>query len=209
MPRPAGVRNHDFDEKRAALLNTLTDFALKAALDRPSLRQFAIAAHQSEPTLRHYFGDRQGLVIEIIGNLSERAKVTWDMAAMPASGPAAAVTDYLTFAEAGMKQGIFTRVHAFGLIEAFADDVVGKYYLKTMLEPSLKAFSDKLRKTPGAARDEDELRAAALAATAPLFVLGVHQELLGGKNDIPINMSKTFEYLRTWLSAAFAPATPS
>ena len=69
MSRPAGARNHDFCEKRTALLDTLTDFALAAALTRPSLRQIAIAANQSEPTLRHYFGDRQGLVLEIIENI--------------------------------------------------------------------------------------------------------------------------------------------
>ncbi|HRJ00802.1 MAG TPA: hypothetical protein PKV67_08485, partial [Hyphomonas sp.] len=77
MPRPSGARNHDFDEKRAALLNTLTRYALTADLRRPSLRQFAMAAKQSEPTLRHYFGDRQGLVIEILENLRSRAMPLW------------------------------------------------------------------------------------------------------------------------------------
>jgi AcrR family transcriptional regulator len=206
MPRPAGARNHDFDEKRAALLDTLTDFALAAALTRPSLRQFAIAAHQSEPTLRHYFVDRQGLVIEIIGNLNKRAQVTWEMAARPAANPADAVNDYLTFSQAGMEKGVFNRFHAFALIEAFADDTVGKVYLDQILEPSLKAFSDKLRNTPGATRDEAELRAATLLASAPLLVLGMHQELLGGKNVAPIDMNKTFALMKKWLSQAFTAA---
>lgn len=72
MPRPAGARNHDFDEKRAALLDALTDFALSADLRRPSLRQFAQAMNASEPTLRHYFGDRQGLIIEILENIGRK-----------------------------------------------------------------------------------------------------------------------------------------
>jgi AcrR family transcriptional regulator len=203
MPRPAGARNHDFDEKRAALLDTLTDYALSAALTRPSLRQFAIAAHQSEPTLRHYFGDRQGLVIEIIGNLNKRAQVTWAMAAQPAANPADAVTDYLAFTKAGMESGIFNRFHAFALIEAFADDTVGKVYLQQIMEPSLKAFSDKLGSTPGAPRDEAELRAATLLASAPLLVLGMHQGLLGGKRDAPFDMDKTFAFMKDWLSKAF------
>ena len=66
MPRPAGVRNHDFESKRTALLDTLTQFALEDNMQRPSLRQFAIAARASEPTLRHYFRDRQGLIIAIL-----------------------------------------------------------------------------------------------------------------------------------------------
>ena len=206
MPRPAGARNHDFDDKRAALLDTLTDYALSAALTRPSLRQFAIAAHQSEPTLRHYFGDRQGLVIEIIGNLNKRAQVTWEMAARPAANPAEAVKDYLSFSKAGMEKGIFNKFHAFALIEAFADDTVGKVYLEQIMEPSLKAFSDKLRSTPGATRDEAELRAATLLASAPLLLLGMHQDLLGGKHDAPIDMDKTFGFMKKCLSEAFTAA---
>jgi len=187
-------------------LDTLTDYALSAALTRRSLRQFAIAAEQSEPTLRHYFGDRQGLVIEIIGNLSKRAQVTWEMDAKPAANPAEAVNDYLTFAQAGMEQGIFNRFHAFSLIEAFADNKVGKVYLEKIMEPSLKAFSDKLRSTPGATRDEAELRAATLLASAPLLVLGMHQDLLGGKHDAPIDVNKTFGFMKDWLSKAFTAA---
>jgi AcrR family transcriptional regulator len=126
MPRPAGARNHDFDEKRQALLETLTDFALQASLSRPSLRQFAIAAHQSEPTLRHYFGDRQGLVIEIIEHIASRAEDVWRRVSKPSPDPAAAIQDYLGLAEKGMAHGNFTRAHAFGLIEGFADPVVGE-----------------------------------------------------------------------------------
>lgn len=50
-----------------------------------------------------------------------------------------------------------------------------------MLDPALRAFSDKLAVTQGGPRDQQELLAATLAATAPLFLLGVHQELLGGR----------------------------
>src|SRR3990167_3584025 len=203
MPRPPGARNHDFDTKRAALLDALTEFGINAALSRPSLRQFALAVGQSEPTIRHYFGDRQGLVIEIIINLGQRAQAIWDIVAEPSVDAATAVKEYLDLTLNGMTEGRFTRVHAFGLIEGFADDVVGKVYLEAMLEPSLKAFSDKLRNTPGAPRDEAELRAATLAATAPLFVVGVHQELLGGKTSMPIDMARPFAFLQRWLSPAF------
>jgi AcrR family transcriptional regulator len=206
MSHAAGPRSLDFDEKRAALLDTLTDYALSAALTRPSLRQFAIAADQSEPMLRHYFGDRQGLVIAIIGDLNKRAQVTWEMAAKPAADPADAVNDYLTLPQAGIEKGIFNKFHAFALIEAFADDEVGKVYLEQIMEPSLKAFSDKLRTTPGAPRDEAELRAATLLAFAPLLVLGMHQELLGGKHDAPIDMNKTYGLMKEWLAKAFTAA---
>lgn len=209
MPRPSGARNHDFDEKRANLLDTLTEFAVATALKRPSLRQFALAARQSEPTLRHYFGDRQGLVIEIIKNIGARARIIWASVAAPASDPPAALSKYLRMTEAGLSQHGYARTHAFGLIEGLADPVVGKVYLEVLLEPSLQAFSDKLSATPGGPKDPDTLRAASLAATGPLFLLGLHQELLNGRETLPINVEPVFRHLNNWLGSAFTPAPES
>ncbi|MBK8198399.1 MAG: TetR/AcrR family transcriptional regulator [Acidobacteria bacterium] len=206
MSRPAGARNHDFDEKRSALLNTLTDYGLNAALTRPSLRQFAIAAGQSEPTLRHYFGDRQHLVIEIVEEIARRASAVWSEVAKPAAGPVPAVREYLAFAEKGMMNGASTRAHAFGLIEGFADPVVGRVYLDVMLQPSLEAFSEKLQATPGTPTDPSELHAATLVATAPIILIGLLQVVLGG-GELPMHVGATFEHLQDLLSRAFsAPA---
>jgi AcrR family transcriptional regulator len=200
MPRPAGARNHDFDLKRAALLDALTDFALSADLRRPSLRQFALAVHQSEPTLRHYFTDRQGLVIEILENIGRRATPLWAMVALPASDQATALEEYFRISEAGMRVGGFIRAHAFGLIEGLADEAAGKAYLEKVLEPALKSVSDKLRATPGGPKTEPELRAAALATLSPMLVMSLHQELLGGADSAPIDIGETMTSLRGWLS---------
>ena len=200
MPRPAGARNHDFEEKRAALLNVLTDFALSADLRRPSLRQFAMAAHQSEPTLRHYFHDRQGLVVDILENIGLRATPLWAMVATPSTNPAAAFEEYFRISEAGMKLGGFTRAHAFGLIEGLADEVAGKAYLEKVLEPALRAVSDKLRGTPGGPATEAGLRAASLAALSPMLVMSLHQELLGGADCTPIDVGATMASLQGWFS---------
>lgn len=202
MPRPAGARNHDFDEKRAALLDALTDFALSAGLRRPSLRQFAQAVHQSEPTLRHYFTDRQGLVVEILGNIGRRARPIWAAVAAPSADVAAAVADFFRLSEAGMRSGNYVRAHAFGLIEGLADEQAGKAYLDKVLEPALKAFTAKLQATPGAPLTETSLRAAALAALSPMLVMSLHQELLGGAMSAPILMSETMAQLQEWLSRA-------
>ena len=200
MPRPAGARNHDFDLKRAALLDALTDFALSADLRRPSLRQFALAVHQSEPTLRHYFTDRQGLVIEILENIGRRATPLWAMVAMPAADQATALEEYFRISEAGMRVGGFIRAHAFGLIEGLADEMAGKAYLEKVLEPALKSVSDKLRATPGGPKTEASLRAAALATLSPMLVMSLHQELLGGAESAPIDIGETMTSLRGWLS---------
>lgn len=205
MPRPAGARNHDFDEKRAALLDALTDFALSADLRRPSLRQFAQAMNASEPTLRHYFGDRQGLVIEILENIGRKGAPLWAVVALPSANPATAFEEYFRISEAGMRLGGFIRAHAFGLIEGLADEAIGQAYLEKVLEPALNAVSDKLRATPGAPQDEAQLRAAALAALSPLLVMSLHQELLGGAATAPIDSSKVIAALQIWLGKALTP----
>jgi AcrR family transcriptional regulator len=207
MPRPSGARNHDFEVKRAALLDTLTDFALNSGVQRPSLRQFAMAAKQSEPTLRHYFGDRQGLVIEIIKKIAANSEQVWALVRRPAKDVTSAVSEYIKLTEFSFREGMFARSHAFALVEGLADRVVGKVYLEFMLEPSLTAFSDKLAATPGGPSDPAQLRAATLAATGPLFVLALHQNLLNGRETLPMDTSKIFGFLDHCIGANLAPAT--
>tara|TARA_R110001592_G_scaffold25585_2_gene97067 strand:- start:331 stop:1008 length:678 start_codon:yes stop_codon:yes gene_type:complete len=204
MPRPVGARNHDFEQKRMALVDALTDFALTADLRRPSLRQFAIAAQASEPTLRHYFDDRQGVVAAILENMGSRGKWIWELVANPAANPTEALEEYYRIADAGMQYGQFTRAHAFGLIEGVADEVAGRAYLKFLLEPGLESIIIKLKGTPGAPRTRDALRAAAFAAMAPLLFISIHQKLLGGAEEAPINTQATIEHLQSWLGGALS-----
>ncbi|MFN4024520.1 MAG: TetR/AcrR family transcriptional regulator [Hyphomonas sp.] len=205
MPRPAGARNHDFDAKRAALLDALTEFALSADLRRPSLRQFAHAMNVSEPTLRHYFEDRHGLILDILDNIGRKGAPLWAMVATPSTDPATAFEEYFRISEAGMRLGGFIRAHAFGLIEGLADETIGQAYLEKVLEPALAAVANKLRATPGAPKDETELRAAALAALSPLLVMSLHQELLGGGRSAPIDSSRVIRSLQVWLGKALTP----
>lgn len=200
MPRPAGVRNRDFAEKRAALVETLCDFALNCDLRRPSLRQFAIAAEASEPTLRHYFGDRQGVVVAVLVRIGERGAGIWDAVATPSDSPTDALAEYYRVSEAGMRHGGFIRAHAFGLIEGLADPTAGRAYLKHVLEPALNAIERKYAGTPGAPDERGSLRAAALATLSPLLVMCLHQDLLGGEADFPIDGAETLDDLQRLLS---------
>jgi AcrR family transcriptional regulator len=204
MPRPAGARNHDFGEKRLALVDLLTDFALEADLRRPSFRQFAIAANASEPTLRHYFEDRQGVILAILENMGNRGKHIWSLIALPASSQVEAVEQYYRVADAGRRHDLFTRAHAFGLIEGIADEDAGRAYLRYLLEPNLQAIIEKLGATPDSPQTPAALRAAAFAVLAPLLIMSIHQILLGGDKEAPIDSPATFGYLQSWLGSAFA-----
>lgn len=202
MSRPIGARNQDFETKRAALIDSMTEYALEADLRRPSLRQFAIAARASEPTLRHYFDDRQGVVEAILENMGKRGTRIWEVIAHPASNPIEAIEEYYRIADAGMRYGQFTRAHAFGLIEGVADETAGRAYRKYLLEPGLKSIMDKLEATPNGPVSRDALRVAAFAIMAPLLFMSIHQKLLGGDADFPIDNQATLQNLQSWLGPA-------
>lgn len=201
MPRPAGVRNHDFEKKRSALLDQLTDFALNDDLRRPSLRQFAIAAGASEPTLRHYFSDRRGVVIAILNHIHDRGVPLWDVIAAPSVDSATAVEEYFRVTQAGLTHGGFARAHAFGLIEGMADEVVGQAYLKALLDPALEAVQRKFEATSGATYAGEAGRAAAFMMLSPILVMTLHQHLLGGADSSPIEADGFLGQIQTWLAA--------
>jgi AcrR family transcriptional regulator len=204
MPRPAGVRNHDFEAKKTALLDTLSEFALNDDLRRPSLRQFAIAAKASEPTLRHYFRDRQGLVIAILQHIHQRAIPLWDVIATGAPDTATAVEEYFRVTEAGLTLGGFARAHAFGIIEGMADEKVGQAYLEFLLDPALKAVSDKMDATPGKPETLDERRASAFMMLSPILVMTLHQQLLGGKEASPVDTGSFLKLMQNWLASGLS-----
>lgn len=199
MPRPAGVRNHDFEKKRSTLLDQLTDFALNDDLRRPSLRQFAIAAGASEPTLRHYFKDRQGVVIAILNHIHDRGLPLWDIIKTPSENPAAAVEEYFRVTQAGLTHGGFARAHAFGLIEGMADEVVGQAYLEALLDPALEAVQAKLEGTAGDTYRSEAGRSAAFMMLAPILVMTLHQHLLGGAESSPIEPEGFLGQIQSWL----------
>ncbi|MEM9055332.1 MAG: hypothetical protein AAGB16_08400 [Pseudomonadota bacterium] len=201
MPRPAGVRNHDFVAKRTALLDALTEFALNDDLRRPSLRQFAIAAKASEPTLRHYFRDRQGLVIAILEHIHARALSLWDVIATGSTDTATAVEEYFRVTEAGLTHGGFARAHAFGIIEGMADETVGQAYLEYLLDPALEAVSRKMAATPGKPESEGERRASAFMMLSPILVMTLHQQLLGGKDASPVDTQGFLKLMQGWLAS--------
>ena len=204
MPRPAGVRNHDFEAKKTALLDALSEFALNDDLRRPSLRQFAIAAKASEPTLRHYFKDRQGLVIAILKHIHDRAIPLWDVIATGSADTATAVEEYFRVTQAGLTHGGFARAHAFGIIEGMADEKVGQAYLEFLLDPALKAVSEKMDATPGKPETETERRAAAFMMLSPILVMTLHQQLLGGREASPVDSDAFLGLMQTWLASGLS-----
>ena len=204
MARTPGARNYNFDAKRSALLDSVITFSLSGEIRRPSLRQLAMAAETSEPTLRHYFTDRKGLVIAMMVELGERAQPIWRQLEEPAGSIEEAVTACFRHALTRMSDDIFVRMHAFGMVEGMAEPEVGQAYLEYVLEPSLDCVCRKLSGTPGAPDDAGEIRTAAIAMFSPVIMMCLHQHLLGGRAVAPLDDESTVEQLSNWLSGAIA-----
>ncbi len=187
-------------------LELLAILAQTAIADRSapvSLRQFAIKAGVSEPTLRHYFKDRQGVVIAIIGFFAEGARDWLARSAEPAATVAEAVSGYADMAMEGADTDIFAQAHAFALVESIHDQFVARAYLDLIIEPSLKAI--EARMTPSVdpeGKDPERVRHAALALYGTVLIAVLHQRLLRGAEARPLDMSGFFGDLAALFTAS-------
>ncbi len=177
-------------DRRHELLSLLAPTAIAERSAPVSLRQFAIKAGVSEPTLRHFFTDRRGVVIALIGYFAEGARQFLELSAKPEATLRDAVSGYGELALAGAQSRLFAQAHAFALVESIHDPEVARAYLQTIIEPSLQALEQRL--APGVDPDTanpERVRHAALALYAPILIAILHQDLLQGENVRPLDMS--------------------
>ncbi len=179
--------------RKLELLETLARTAIAERSAPVSLRQFAIKAGVSEPTLRHYFTDRQGVVIAIIGFFAEGARDWLARSAEPAATVVEAVNGYANLAMEGADTDIFAQAHAFALVESIHDPVVARAYLDLIIEPSLQAIENRMRPSVDPDGNEPErVRHAALALYGTVLIAVLHQRLLRGAEARPLDMSGFF-----------------
>lgn len=184
MPAAAQDRRHE-------LLSLLAPAAIADRSAPVSLRQFAIKAGVSEPTLRHFFTDRRGVVIALIGYFAEGARRFLQESAKPEARLEDAVAGYGALALAGAQSRLFAQAHAFALVESIHDPDVAKAYLEIIIEPSLQALEQRLAPgmDPDGNADPERVRHAALALYAPILIAILHQHLLRGEEVRPLDMT--------------------
>lgn len=186
MGRPIGTRNPDYEEKRAALAEAALP-RLIADGGATSLSELAAEVGVSVPTLKHYFGDRSGVVAAALLCQLERARPYVAQVAAPSSNDLrTSLVDFLLALVRAWRPFGVGRVFTVGMAAGIYDAAVGPAYLGGVLEPTLQAVERRL-KVHAAARalrvkegDADGLRAAALALLAPVVLALIHQDALGG-----------------------------
>lgn len=187
MPRPPGRPNDDHDTKRAALVHAVMPLVLAAGPERPSLRELARAAGVLPNTLRHYFGDREGLVEAVLAQARRDGEphlaALAGLAALPLRE---ALGHALAGIVAGWTDAELGGLHAGGLAEGLGSPSAGPAYVTHVLEPTLRATEDLLAASgvvPAA-----DVRAATLALLSPVLVALLHQRQLGGGTCRPLDV---------------------
>ena len=197
MSRSKGARNEDYARKRAVLLGKLRQ-RLRKLGPPASMRELAASAEVSVPTLRHYFGDRSGVVRAVMEDeLADggRAGGPLEIAATPDGDLASSIRSLLAHADAGFVHGGLTESHAAGLAEGLREEELGAGYLRLALDPTIDAFAERLSRhqEAGELRADVDVRAAAIQLLAPLVFARLHQDRLGGKNSAPIDIARMLE----------------
>ena len=188
MSRTHGAQNQNYELKRIALLEQIE---LRLILEQTiSFREMAVVAQVSVPTLRHYFKNRDGVIIAYLAWKRGLGETHLQQAAAATGTFATSVHALLQYSLYGFQHQRVIDIHVVGLSQGLTNPLLGPAYLQSILEPSLAAVETRLAThiSRGEMRNVD-VRVAALALIAPLILAALHQMELGGEKlrclDLP------------------------
>lgn len=206
MVRTRGAVSADHDAKRAELLDRLLGRLTRHGETRPSLRALAEAAGVSVPTLRHYFGSREGAVEAVLEKVEKDGAVHLERAAEAGPDLRTSVRLFLEDAAFGLTRTPLGDAMAAGLAEGLLMPA-GPAYVDHLLEPTLKALAKRLsaHQERGQMREANP-RHAALILFAPLFLACQHQRQLGGQRNYPLDLTAFVEELTESFVRAYEAA---
>ncbi|MDP1823706.1 MAG: TetR/AcrR family transcriptional regulator [Archangium sp.] len=209
MARTRGSRNVRYEEQRATLAR-LVRVALTADEGiHASLRELASAAGTSVATLKHYFGDREGLLQAVMENQRAEGAPYLAMAAVAKPGDVrASLLHFLQgLSTAWFKYGV-GKMYASTLAVGLGSRAVGPSYVTHVLEPLLQTGESLLRQhLERGELDVDDVRHASLMLLSPVVFGLLHQDSLGGAQCRPLDLPR---FLATHVDAflrAFPPRT--
>lgn len=202
MGRPAGRRNDDHATKRRELVERTRDVVLARGAGL-SLRELAESVGTSVSTLRHYFGDRDTLLVEVAGRIELDAAPyvarAQELTGLPLEAELVRFLDGIVLA---WRHFGVDRVHAATLAEGIAGLDRGRAYVQHVLEPSIQATEGLLRRLVDRGDlPEQDLRVGALGLLGPVLLALLHQDTLGGVACRPLDVPAYVRvHVRGWLA---------
>lgn len=187
MGRPLGARSRDHAAKRAEILTVLTQRLSRHDAMHASFRDLVEASGVSVSTLQHYFGKRADIVAAILDTAhTNAAPYLAHMSDAPA-GFQNSIEAALSHIRLGFERFGVGDLHVLGLVEGLRHSSLGPTVVNELLEPSLKAIAARLKRHQerGEMRPESDPQGAALILLAPVILLLLHQNDLGGASTHP------------------------
>ena len=190
MGRPPGTRNPGYLEERARLVEACRVRLSASDGAGVSFRELAAAAGVGIPTLRHYFGTRDGVIEAVLVAASELAEPYLRALGEGALPPLReSLMALLTVLTSGRQRAFVDSVHAIGLTHGLGEERLGPAYLSALLEPPLRTVERILaRHIERGELVDEEPRYLALALVAPVYLARWHQRLLGGAALRPLDL---------------------
>lgn len=194
MGRTPGTRNADYDAERERLVERLKAALVEAGGAARSFRELAAAASVSPPTLRHYFGTREGVIAAVFAALHRDGLPYLHVVAAGPLGPVReSLRGLLDFTVEGWERGVGA-IHQLGLTAGLGDGVLGPAYVNELLEPTLQAFEARIaRHVADGSLGPCDVRHAAVALLSPVLVALLHQQSLGGARCRPLDLGELLD----------------
>jgi AcrR family transcriptional regulator len=155
-----------------------------------SYRDLAEAAKVSVSTLQHYFGRRADIITAVLMEARAQAAPYLAHMSQPSGSFEVSIRDALAYFRLGFERFGLDDLHALGLAEGLRNREIGPVFVEQVLEPSLKAVTERLgeHQKRGEMRPDEEPRLAALFLLSPLILLFLHQKDLGGTRNYPVDL---------------------
>lgn len=188
LSRPSGARNADYHERRAELIARI-ERRLISPPDHPPMSVLAKAAGVSIPTMKHYFGDRAGVIDAVLRDGAERGVKFMAVAAEPAGDFSGSLQQLAAFVIQGWRRGRLGNLHAIGFAEAQRQERPAATYLDGIMDPMIDAVAARLqRHMEQGDMQVGDARHAAIGFLGPLFLALMHQVEFGGAQHRPLDL---------------------
>lgn len=184
-----------YEDQRAALARRVREALAGELGPGASLRALAGAAGTSVATLKHYFGDRDGLLQGVMESARADAAPYLAMAAQVRPGDVRGSLQHFLrgLCRAWTRHGVGPMYGA-TLALGLGSRAVGPSFVSHVLEPLLQAGEALLRQLEEqGALTLPDVRAASLALLAPVVFALLHQDNLAGARCRPLDLPRFLE----------------
>ena len=193
MGRPKGSRSQGYAQRRRELARRVFDTIVEDG--STSLRAMAERTEVSRPTLRHYFGSREGAVQAALESAADLGHPLEErLASLPVGAAASTLREALELVVTGWRNAGVGNIHQVGLKVGLEHHQTAQTYLADILEPLLQAMERLLVRLVAAERlGPHDSRQGAFALVAPVVMALLHQDGLGGAEVRPLVVDTTVD----------------